>query len=92
MPDDVTPAPAPAAFLSPAMKRYLLLIGVSLASLFIGRLLPGWTPPPPPDDLFKRLDAMQAKIERMDGNVQEIGRSVDVIQGVQALDAARRKQ
>lgn len=78
MPDDVTPTPAPAAFLSPAMKRYLLLIGVSLASLFLGRLLPGWTPPPPPDDLFGQVKEIGAAVKRIEAGQVQVMRAAGV--------------
>jgi len=60
MPDPT--APTPTEWLTPAQRRWLLLLGVSLLSAVIGRYLPGWTPPPLPADL--------------PGQVQEIGAAV----------------
>lgn len=78
MPDDVTPTPAAAGFLTPAMRRYLLLIGVSLASLFLGRLLPGWTPPPPPDDLFGEVKRIGAAVQRIESQQVQVMRAAGV--------------
>lgn len=78
MPDDVTPTPAPAGFLTPAMRRYLLLIGVSLLSALVGRYLPGWTPPPLPAEALSQIAETHAAVKRVESQQVQVMRAAGV--------------
>lgn len=71
------PDPTPTEFLTPAQRRWLLLLGLSLVSALLGRYLPGWTPPPLPDEVraqiadthaaTKRIEAQQVQVMKVAG-------------------------
>jgi len=63
MPDPT--APTPTEWLTPAQRRWLLLLGVSLLSAVIGRYLPGWTPPPLPEEVRVQIADTHAAIQAM---------------------------
>ena len=72
------PDPTPTEWLTPAHRRWLLLLGVSLLSAVIGRYLPGWTPPPLPDEVLAQIADTHATVKRVEAGQVQVMRAAGV--------------